>query len=114
VVSGLRNSLRWRLRHNEDLYQLLGRPDIAKCIKLRRLQCAGHIGRKDNTRIPKKSAEWKISRKETRRKTKSMIGRKCQDVFLDAVEYKRRLAEDGNICRQTIEEARAQCGLSRH
>jgi hypothetical protein len=37
------NDLACRLRHNEELYELLEGPGIVKSIKFRRLQWAGHI-----------------------------------------------------------------------
>ena len=47
------NGFGWRMRHNEQLYELLDGPDIVKYINFKILQCASHIVWMDNTRIPK-------------------------------------------------------------
>jgi hypothetical protein len=44
----------WRIRYNKELCELCGEPDLVTCIKLKRLQCAGHVQRMEGTRIPKK------------------------------------------------------------
>jgi hypothetical protein len=44
----------WRLRHNKELYELLDVLNIAKFIKIKRLQWAGRIVRLDKSRIPRK------------------------------------------------------------
>jgi hypothetical protein len=36
----------WRVRYNNELYQLFSGPDIVKTIKTGRLRCAGHVIRK--------------------------------------------------------------------
>jgi hypothetical protein len=36
------DDLEWKLRHNKELSELLDGPDLAKLIKLKRLQWAGH------------------------------------------------------------------------
>jgi hypothetical protein len=43
----------WRIRCNEEFYELYGEPDLVTCIKLKRLQWTGHIQRMEGTRIPK-------------------------------------------------------------
>jgi hypothetical protein len=34
---------KWRIRYNNELYQLLGEPDIIKEVKARRVRCLGHL-----------------------------------------------------------------------
>jgi hypothetical protein len=43
-----------RIRYNKELYELYGEPDLVTCIKLKRLQWAGHVQRMEGTQIPKK------------------------------------------------------------
>jgi hypothetical protein len=49
------NYLGWRLRQNEELCELLDRPDIVKCIMFKSLQWTRLIVQMDNMRIQKKS-----------------------------------------------------------
>jgi hypothetical protein len=51
--------LGWSL-YNKELYELLNGPDIVKFIKFKRLQCAGHVVRMDNSRLPKKVLDGKF------------------------------------------------------
>jgi hypothetical protein len=44
----------------EELYKLLGGPDIVKYIKSKRLQCAGHVVGMDKSGISKISTRWKF------------------------------------------------------
>jgi hypothetical protein len=44
----------WKVRHNEELFELLDGTDIAKYIKFKELQWAYHMFRIDNSRILKK------------------------------------------------------------
>jgi hypothetical protein len=40
--------------HNKELHELYCEPNLVTCIKLKRLQWAGHVQRMEGTRIPKK------------------------------------------------------------
>ena len=44
----------WRKRYNHELYSLFKEPDIAKFIKIRTLEWAGHVLRDSGQRIMKK------------------------------------------------------------
>lgn len=48
------NDLRWRIRQNEELCELLDGPDEVKCIMFKRLQWARHIVQMDNMITPTK------------------------------------------------------------
>jgi hypothetical protein len=49
-----------RIRYNNELYEIYGEPDLAKCIKLKRLKWAGQVQRLEGTRIPKKVLKAKF------------------------------------------------------
>jgi hypothetical protein len=103
------DDLGWRLRHNKELYELLGEPDTVKFIKFKRLQWAGHIVQMDNYRIPKKVLDGKFHGRRP-------VGRprlRWEGNFINIRGWK-RWAGDRDIWTQTVEEARARCGLSRH
>jgi hypothetical protein len=53
IYGPVQDNGRWRFRYKE-LYELYGEPDLVTCIKLKRLQWAGHVQRMEGTRIPKK------------------------------------------------------------
>jgi hypothetical protein len=59
IYSPVQDNGHWRIRYKE-LYELYGEPDLVTCIKLKRLQWAGHVQRMENTRIPKKVFEAKF------------------------------------------------------
>jgi hypothetical protein len=44
----------WRIRTNQELYQLCGENDIVKFCKLNRLRWAGHVIRKDDGDLSRK------------------------------------------------------------
>jgi len=46
--------LRWKLRYNEGLHELLDGLDIVKYTKFKTLKWSGHVVQMDNTRTPKK------------------------------------------------------------
>lgn len=45
----------WRIRTNQEIYELFKDPDIVKEIKVKRLQWLGHLRRMEDTRAAKKS-----------------------------------------------------------
>ena len=45
---------RWRIRTNQELYQLCGENDIVKFCKLSRLRWAGHVIRQDDDNLSRK------------------------------------------------------------
>jgi hypothetical protein len=54
ICGTVQDNGQWRIRYNKELYELYGEPDLVTCIKLKRLQWAGHVQRMEGTRIPKK------------------------------------------------------------
>ena len=73
------------LRHNEELYELLGGPDIVKYIQFKRLQWACHMVRTDNIIIPKKVLIGKFHG----RRPVGIPRIRREDNILAAAEYKR-------------------------
>jgi hypothetical protein len=53
IYDPIQDKGQWRIRYKE-LYELYGEPNLVTCIKLKRLQWAGHVQRMERTRIPKK------------------------------------------------------------
>jgi hypothetical protein len=54
IYGPVQDNGQWRIRYNKELYELYGELDLVTCIKLKRLQWAGHVQRMEGTRIPKK------------------------------------------------------------
>jgi hypothetical protein len=107
-----KDDLGWRLRHNKELFELLHGPDIVKFIKFKRLQWAGHVVRMDNSRIPNKVLDGKFHVGRPWLRWEDNIRR--DSLLLLNIRRWSRWAGDRDIWRQTIEEARTQCGLSRN
>jgi hypothetical protein len=40
----------WRKLHNEELHNFYSSPNITRTIKSRRMRCAGHVARMEETR----------------------------------------------------------------
>jgi hypothetical protein len=51
IYGPVQDNGQWRIRYNKELYELYGEPDLETCIKLKRLQWAGHVQRMEGTRI---------------------------------------------------------------
>jgi hypothetical protein len=62
IYSPVQNNGQRRIRYKKELYELYSEPDLVTCIKLKRLQWAGHVQRMEGTRIPKKvfKAKFKV------------------------------------------------------
>jgi hypothetical protein len=50
----------WRIRCNKELYELYSEPNLVTCIKLKRIQWAGHVQGMEDTRTPKKMFKVKF------------------------------------------------------
>jgi hypothetical protein len=48
----------WRISYNKELYKLYKEPEISVMIKLKRLQCAGHVQRMNKERAGKPRNRW--------------------------------------------------------
>jgi hypothetical protein len=53
IYGPVQDNGQWRIRYNKELCELCGEPDLVTCIKLKRLQWAGHVQRMEGTRIAK-------------------------------------------------------------
>jgi hypothetical protein len=53
IYGPVQDNGQWRIRYKE-MYELYSEPDLVTCIKLKRLQWAGHVQRMEGTQIPKK------------------------------------------------------------
>jgi hypothetical protein len=60
IYGPVKDNGHWRIRYNKELYELHGEPDLVTCIKLKRLQWAGHVQRMEGTRIAKKAFKAKF------------------------------------------------------
>jgi hypothetical protein len=95
-------------RCNKELCELYGEPDLAACIKLKRLQSAGHVQKMESTQIPKKVLEVKFggirSVGKPRKRWEDVVQ---QDVarFLCCCNWK-LAANDRTLWRQKIEETK--------
>jgi hypothetical protein len=49
IYGQVQDNGQWRIRYNKELYELYGEPDLVTCIKLKRLQWAGHVQRMEGT-----------------------------------------------------------------
>jgi hypothetical protein len=54
ICGPVQDNGQWKIRYNKELCELYGEPDLVTCIKLKRLQWAGHVQRMEGTRISKK------------------------------------------------------------
>jgi hypothetical protein len=104
------------IRYNKELYELYGEPDFVTCIKLKRLQWAGHVQRMKGTRIPKKVFKAKFEGERSVGKPRKRWEDAAQQdaaSFLCCCNWK-LAANDRTLWRQKIEEAKARFGLLRH
>ena len=53
----------WRMLHNEELHSLYRSPNIVRVIKSRRLKCAGHVVRMEESRSAFKILTSKLTGK---------------------------------------------------
>jgi hypothetical protein len=103
----------WRIRYNKELYELYGEPDLVTCIKLKRLQWAGHVQRMEGTRIPKKVFKAKFdgvrSVGKPRKRWEDAVQQDAAN-FLRCRNWK-LAANDRTLWKQKTEEAKARFGL---
>ena len=60
IFGPVQQNSQWRMRYNDELYDLYKDNDIVTFIKLRRLEWAGHVYRMEDHRIPKRLMEGRI------------------------------------------------------
>ncbi|KAJ4440330.1 hypothetical protein ANN_08469 [Periplaneta americana] len=61
IFGPVRDGETWRIRYNNELYQLYESPDIITSIKIARLRWAGHVKRMGECEIPRKVMEYGIA-----------------------------------------------------
>ena len=60
IFGPVQQNAQWRIRYNDELFNLYKDNDIVTFIKLRRLEWAGHVYRMEDHRIPKRLMEGRI------------------------------------------------------
>jgi hypothetical protein len=113
IYGPVQDNSQWRFRYNKELYELHGEPDLVTCIKLKRLQWAGHVQRMEGTRIPKKVFKGKSEGGRSVGKPR----KRWEDVVQqDATRFMlcrnwKLAANERTLWRQKTEEAKARFGL---
>jgi hypothetical protein len=89
----------WRMKYNDELYNIYKQLSIVKMIKIARLKCLGHVARMEDNALCKKIAfsQPEVSRKKDRHKLRWLI--------LKAT------ALDRDLWSTVIKEAEAHKGL---
>ncbi|KAJ4439302.1 hypothetical protein ANN_07424 [Periplaneta americana] len=112
IFGPVRDGETWRIRYNNELYQLYESPDIITSIKIARLRWAGHVKRMDECEIPRKVMEHGIAggRRVGRPKLRWMD---CvmDDIKRLGVKNWWTVAEDRDRWRRILKEAEARSGL---
>jgi hypothetical protein len=113
IYGPVQDNGQWRIRYSKELYELYCEPDLVTCIKLKRLQWAGHVQRMEDTRIPKKVFKAKF---EVVRSVGKPRKRWEDEMQQDAASFLRSrnwklAANDGTLWRQKTGEAKARFGL---
>jgi hypothetical protein len=102
----------WRIKYNDELYNLYKEPSTVKITKIAKLKWLGHIARmEDNAPCKKKTfSQPEDSRKKSRPKVRwpdSVL----KDLKILTVTVWRRTAQDRALWSKIIKEARAHKGL---
>jgi hypothetical protein len=113
IYGTVQDNGQWRIRYNKELCELFGEPDLVTCIKLKRLQWAGHVQRMEGTRIPKKVFKAKfeavMSVGKSRKRWEDAVQQDAAS-FLRCRNWKLP-ANDRTLWRQKTEETMARFGL---
>jgi hypothetical protein len=67
----------WRIQNNMEIDNLTEGADIVRSIKAQRIKWLGHIQRMDQARPTRKALDWKPTRNQISRKTKTTMARRC-------------------------------------
>lgn len=112
IFGPVRDGETWKIRCNNELYQLYESPDIITSIKIARLRWAGHVKRMDECEIPRKVMEYGIAggRRVGRPKLRWMD---CvmDDIKRLGVKNWWTVAKDRDRWRRILKEAEARSGL---
>jgi hypothetical protein len=65
IYGPVRQGREWRIRNNEEIYNIIRKKDIVRFVKARRISWVGHVERMEDSRMPKRVMREKIY---TRRK----------------------------------------------
>jgi hypothetical protein len=104
----------WRSRYNKALYELYEDLDLVTFVKLKRLQWAGHVQRLPLDRIPKKAlgATFTVRRPVGKpRKRREDAVNEDSVSLLGCKRNWKLTAQNRNVWRQMLREARARLGL---
>lgn len=99
----------WRIRYNEELYQLYRAPRLSTHVSLMRLRWAGHVQRMPDIRLPKKALNAKMYGTRPRGRPRGRWENGVGDArSLLRVANWRRSAEDREVWRAAIRESMAR------
>lgn len=103
----------WRLRYNNELYQIFREAPLTEFIRLQRLQWAGHVSRMEDKRLPKRTLDSRMHGKRPvgrpRKRWEDEISEDARDLL--GIRVWKRAAEDRVEWRQKVKEAKARFGL---
>lgn len=106
------NENSWRIRTNAEINELIGNADIVRFIKSQRIRWAGHVQRMAETSIPKKLLNGKMNgTRNTGRPRKRWSDDLYQDLQIMGVRNWKNVAQDRDIWRGIVKEAKAHTGL---
>ena len=102
----------WKIRSNEELYQIMNQPSILQKQKSRRLQWAGHVIRMPNNRFPLKAFNTRLTSKRPigrpRTRWKDAVE---QDLNALNIQNWQEAAADRGLWRRIVGAARGLQGL---
>ena len=113
ILGPVNDGQTWRIRYNNELYNIYKAPKLSEHIRLNRLKWAGHVQRMPSSRVPKRVLEGHPG---GRRKIGRPRLRWEDDVSRDAsqlleVSNWRVAASDRGGWRRKLLEAKARYGL---
>lgn len=99
----------WRIRYNDEIYQLYKELRLSVYVRLRRLQWSGHIQRMQDGRIPKEVLDGQLGGKrpmgKPRARWEDVVGVDAREIL--GIRNWRGASRDKDEWRRRIEEARA-------
>ena len=102
----------WRIRYNQELYQLYKTPDIIQTIKIARLRWLGHVKRMNEGEMPRRIMEHGIvERRKVGRPKLRWMDCVMSDIEKLGVKNWWMVARDRDRWRRLLKEAEARSGL---
>ena len=102
----------WRIRYNEEVYNIYNEPNIMKTIKIGRLRWAGHVERMSDESVPKKILHTKPQgRRSVGRPKLRWLDGVQRDIEAVGIRDWRSTCQDRRRWRLMLEEAKAHNGL---